>query len=397
MTWQTKKLGDLAMIVDGTHQTPKYISEGIPFYSVENVTANNFSETKFVSDKVYMQESKDRKIRKNDILMTRIGDIGTAKLIDWDVKASFYVSLALIRCDYKQIAPRYLVQVINSSIFKKELLKKSLLVAFPNKINLGDINKCTLRLPKLAEQERIVGVLGVWDEYLEKLERKIVLKEESKHSLIKKIFQNKDIGWSRDRLSSVADFINGYIFKSADYDKDGIFKVITIANVQSGKMTIGDGTNFIKHIPGDIQSDQILKIGDILISMTGNVGRVCLVDNENCLLNQRVGKILPKKIDRYFLYHQINNSKFISEMFRKSQGGAQDNLSVGAIMDHQIFIPKKTEQERIASILNDCDREIELLKSKKSQIEQQKKFLLKKLVSGELRTPEDILEKGVSR
>lgn len=88
---------EVSKIYDGTHQTPKYIKQGIHFYSVEYLTANKFSNTKFIAENVFKKENKRVSLGKGDILMTRIGDIGTARLIDLDVKASFYVSLALIK------------------------------------------------------------------------------------------------------------------------------------------------------------------------------------------------------------------------------------------------------------------------------------------------------------
>ena len=95
--WKLKRLGDVTEIYDGTHQTPNYVKNGIPFYSVEQVTANDFTNTKFVTEEVYESERRRVVIEKGDILMTRIGDIGTPRYVDWDVRASFYVSLALIK------------------------------------------------------------------------------------------------------------------------------------------------------------------------------------------------------------------------------------------------------------------------------------------------------------
>ena len=174
--WQAKKLGDVAKIYDGTHQTPTYVERGIPFYSVEQVTANNFENTKYIAEDVFEKESRRVVIERGDVLMTRIGDIGTARYVDWDPRASFYVSLALIKPT--GVDGRFLSYVINSHYFQKELRKRSLTVAFPYKINLGDIGKSELSIPEKPEQERIVGVLEVWDEYIETLEQKIALKEQ---------------------------------------------------------------------------------------------------------------------------------------------------------------------------------------------------------------------------
>src|SRR5699024_7491874 len=92
--WQVKKLGEVAeKICDGSHTTPKYVNKGIKFFSVENITNNEFEDTKFISEDEYKFISERCLLEKNDILMTRIGSLGKTKLIDWDVKAGIYVSL----------------------------------------------------------------------------------------------------------------------------------------------------------------------------------------------------------------------------------------------------------------------------------------------------------------
>jgi len=79
--WEEKRLGEVCKYYDGTHQTPKYVKSGIPFFSVEHLTSDNFTKTKFISESVFNKENKRVKLEKEDILMTRIGDIGTSKLI----------------------------------------------------------------------------------------------------------------------------------------------------------------------------------------------------------------------------------------------------------------------------------------------------------------------------
>src|SRR5574344_2193467 len=95
--WEVKKLGEIAYIKDGTHQTPKYVNVGIPFYSVETVVNNDFKNTKYISFKEHKQLTSKFRIEKGDVLMTRIGSIGVCKYIDWNVDASFYVSLTLLK------------------------------------------------------------------------------------------------------------------------------------------------------------------------------------------------------------------------------------------------------------------------------------------------------------
>ena len=185
--WEVKSLGDLTKYYDGTHQTPKYVKEGVPFYSVESITGNNFSDTKYISEEVFEIESKRVILEKKDILMTRIGDIGTVKYIDWDVRASFYVSIILIK-QSDNINSLYLYQFIKSSFFQKELWKRTIHVAFPRKINLGEIGNCRVKCPSFSEQKKIANFLTALDKKIELVEKEIHLSEQFKKYLLQNLF-----------------------------------------------------------------------------------------------------------------------------------------------------------------------------------------------------------------
>ena len=169
--WEMKKLGDVATIRDGTHQTPKYVASGIPFFSVEHVTSGDFENTKFISEEEHRFLTRSFKIEKGDILMTRIGSIGDCKLIDWEVDASFYVSLALLKI-HPDYSAAYITHYSNSAAFKKEVDLHSLQSAIPKKINLGPISNVRIEMPPLAEQTAIAEVLSDMDAELAALEQK---------------------------------------------------------------------------------------------------------------------------------------------------------------------------------------------------------------------------------
>ncbi len=400
--WKIVKFKDVAKITCGVAATPTYVDQsvGVPFLSAQNVQKGKLDlrTYKYISKDLHNNLTKNTKPQKGDILMTRIGDIGTTKYIDWDPRASFYVSLALIKCK-KDLNSKFLDFVINSNRFKNELRARTLTVAFPNKINLGDISKCDLCVPDINEQNRIVSVLETWDKSIEKLTKKIEVKKQIKKGLMQDLLTGKKRlsgfkdRWETVELGDVSDFVNGYTFKSSSYCDGGKYKIITIANVQDGFMFI-DGSKTIKEFPLNIIEDQVLKRGDILISMTGNVGRVCIVDNDNCLLNQRVGKTKPKDINKDLLYLILHDRRFLNKMIDSAQGGAQANLSTGDIKEYIVDIPKsKEEQSAIAQILTTADKEITELERKLSIIKEQKRYLLNNLITGTIRTPETLSTK----
>jgi len=170
--WVETTLGEICEIKDGTHQTPKYEDYGIPFYSVENITNNNFTNTKYISLNEHLRLTANYKIERGDILMTRIGSIGVCKYVDWNVNSSFYVSLALLKCK-NVVNARFLNLYSQSEQFKKEIDLHSLQHAIPKKINLGNIALVRLPLPNLSEQTAIASILSDMDAEIDTLTAKL--------------------------------------------------------------------------------------------------------------------------------------------------------------------------------------------------------------------------------
>jgi len=193
--------------------------------------------------------------------------------------------------------------------------------------------------------------------------------------------------WGVKPLSSIAQLKNGYAFKSRTYSALGCFNVVTIANVQDGFMDVAE-CNKIDGIPRDIQPHHRLELGDVLISMTGNVGRVCRVTTANCLLNQRVGKLVPSSVDASFLFLMLGQRRFLTAMAGKAKGGAQGNLSVSDITDFLFPLPPtKAEQEAIAEALSDADALIESLGQLVAKKRQLKQGAMQELLTGKKRLP----------
>lgn len=162
----------------------------------------------------------------------------------------------------------------------------------------------------------------------------------------------------RVRLGDLAKVLNGYAFKSKEYTSQGI-RIIRITNVQKG--CIKDDNP--KYVPADRKGEfsrYMLESGDILISLTGNVGRVGVIDQEllPAVLNQRVGalKIKNESIVPAYLYQLLNSDNFERDAVKNSKGIAQLNLSSKWIEEYQIPLPPLSEQKRIAGILDAADR-----------------------------------------
>lgn len=186
--WEVKPLSDLCTYLnDGTHYTPRYTQEGIPFYSVENVTNNEFTDVKYISKEEHETLIRRCKPENGDILMTRIGSVGVTKLIDWDINASIYVSLALLKFKNREFV-KYFYAYSKTPKFLQDTLSRSLINATPQKINMNEIGDIPVYFPKCQnEQVRIANIILNLEKEIEVLNIKLSKAKFLKQGMMQKL------------------------------------------------------------------------------------------------------------------------------------------------------------------------------------------------------------------
>ena len=150
--WEQRKLGELVGIYDGVHQTPDYQDSGIMFLSVENIAT--LKSEKYISEEAF---ERDYKVypEKGDILMTRIGDVGTTNVVETAEKVAFYVSLALLKPN--GIDSYFLSNAMKTNAFQKGLRERTLVTAIPQKINKDEIGKIDIFITNNDEEQKKIG------------------------------------------------------------------------------------------------------------------------------------------------------------------------------------------------------------------------------------------------
>ena len=162
------------------------------------------------------------------------------------------------------------------------------------------------------------------------------------------------MSWKPVKLNKFASVINGYAFRSKEYVSDGM-RVIRITNVQKG-MIIDNNPQFIDISRAEEFKNFQLYHGDILISLTGNVGRVGVLrkEHEPAVLNQRVGaiRVISDSVSQNYLFLYLNSDQFEKDAIRNSYGIAQLNLSSKWVGNYEIPLPPLDDQIRIATLLS---------------------------------------------
>ena len=168
-------MGEVANVYDGVHQTPNYTDSGIMFLSVENI--GTLKSEKYISEEAFNHDYKVYP-QKGDILMTRIGDVGTPNVVETSEKIAFYVSLALLKpCN---VDSYFLCNSILSPFFQRGLKERTLITAIPQKINKDEIGKVDLVLPASTDEQQVIGA------FFQQLDNLITLHQRKPYSHIQR-------------------------------------------------------------------------------------------------------------------------------------------------------------------------------------------------------------------
>ena len=383
--WEEHYLSDYLDFKNGLNPKPERFGKGIRFISVMDILNNAVITNDCIRASVDVSEEELLSfcVENGDILFQRssetLEDVGRANVYMDNKPAVFggFVIRGKKKAEYDPLFFRYLLA---SPFARKKIIPMG---AGAQHFNIGQegLNKVKLHFALLDEQKKIARLLSLLDERIAIQNKIIEDLKKLKSAISKYLFERKDLFENKIKLSKVAELKNGYAFQSSKYNALGKWKILTIANVAGERYVKTNECNSIIEIPYDIQKHQKLESNDILISLTGNVGRVSLCTEGFFLLNQRVG-LLQLKIseNREFIYQVLSFHKFEESMIACAQGAAQMNIGKGDVENY--ILPYSFNKENInsvASVLKNYDKyiinEINML----SMLHSQKQYLLRQM------------------
>lgn len=195
-------------------------------------------------------------------------------------------------------------------------------------------------------------------------------------------------GWKVGNIGDIVEFQNGFAFSSNDFSEYGEYKIITIKSVQDGCL-LSEGSSKISEYPTKMPAYCKLQSGDILLSLTGNVGRCCLVTEPHLLLNQRVAKIKAKEsFDNSFSYALFRLKETKELLISISRGTAQANLSPVEASKLPMVIPSEDVRKKFSMFSDSIMDKIISIHIENSRLSLLRDTLLPRLMSGELEVPE---------
>ena len=243
------------------------------------------------------------------------------------------------------------------------------------KLNKATLEKLPLLVPPLPEQQKIAKILSTWDQAISTTERLIDNSTQQKKALMQQLLTGKkrlldDSGkrfegeWEEGKLADFAKIKKGKALSSKDL-KEGSYPVI--AGGKSSPYTHSDFTH-----------ENV-----ITVSASGAyAGYVAYFDYRiwasDCSVLEPKGDNNIK-----YLYYWLSNQQ--QKIYTLQSGGAQPHIYPRDLESMKISIPSCIEQQKIATVLTNADKEIELLEQQLVDLQQEKKALMQVLLTGKKR------------
>lgn len=411
--WKEYKLGDICNKVTsgGTPNTRKneYYAGKIPWLRTQEVNFNRIYDAEIKITEEGLNNSSAKWIPENSVIIAMYGATAGKVAINKIPVTTNQACCNLIidddKADYRFIYYNILSRF--SSIANMAV------GGAQQNLNAGMIKDLPVSLPDLQTQTAIAEILSSLDDKIE-LNNKINQELENlAQTLFKQWFIDFEFpnengepykssggemvdselgeipkGWEVSKFGDVIDIINGFAFKSKDFNDISTEGILKIRNINGTVVDIVN-TDFVSsEVVSKLNNKFKIKAGDILIAMTGaEVGKIGVTpENDKSLwLNQRVGKVVPKNKTQVPFIHTMFNVLNLTEIVRnKAMGSAQPNISSQGIENIKLLIPSTNLINEYSAMFIDKFELFYKSLGENQKLGDLRDTLLPKLISGEL-------------
>ena len=355
------KLGDIFEIGSGgtpSKSHPEYYGGNIPWVKTGDLKNEYLYEVEDFITEEGLNNSSAKMYEEDTVLIAMYGaTIGATSILK--MKACTNQACAAFRKN-EQVIPEYLYYFLQSQ--KEKFVKDGVGGAQPN-ISAGYLKKVEMELPSLDEQKVIVDILDKISDVICKRSFELQSLDDLIKARFVELFGNVE---KKIPLSSLCDVSGGYSFKSGDITSDGAIKILQIGNVYLDDVN-WETTNYLPDGYDETYSRFLLNEGDIVVALTrpiiqslGNV-KACIVKESDmpCLLNQRVGRIVPKKtieVSLKFIYGCLMTDGFTRYVESCCIGCSQPNISTKDIENYMVPDVSFKEQMQFMNFKEQVDK-----------------------------------------
>ena len=188
---------------------------------------------------------------------------------------------------------------------------------------------------------------------------------------------------NRIKLGDILQIKHGYAFKSENYVKNSPYALVTLANISGSnnfQFTPDKTTYYGATFPDEFklyEDDLIMPLTEQVVGLFGNSAFVPKIKGMQFVLNQRVGKVIPKgeKADKYYLHYLLSTDIVRDQLEYRASGTRQRNISPSDVYDVTVFIPDIKTQRKIGKTLYDIERKININNQINDNLQHQLKLM----------------------
>lgn len=351
------------------------------------------------------------KFRNGDTIMARItpclenGKTAMVNILDENEVGFGSTEYIVFRAKKELTIPDFVYYLVRSSFVRELAIKSMVGSSGRQRVQTNVVENLEIDFPSLTEQTQIASVLKSLDDKIA-LNNKINNNlEQQAQALFKSWFVEFEpfngtmpSDWEIVPLEKIADFQNGYAFKSKallNEPSPDCYQVFKQGHIARGGGFIPDGTKswYPKSIASKLEKF-VLKKGDILMAMTDMKDNVAILGNtavmpldNEYIVNQRVGHLRAngyKGVTYPFIYLLTNSTDFLVDLRSRANSGVQVNLSSSEIKASQTVLPSEEVNNAFSEITLPMFEIIINNQLENQRLAQLRDTLLPKLMSGEL-------------
>lgn len=287
MSWQVNTLSNLCYkITDGTHDSPKSVSDGFPYIKGTHVKNGliDFDNCEYLDEKDHLKVVSRSKPEKGDILFANIGgNIGECAYVNVDFEFSIK-NVALFKPDTKYLNGKFLYYLLSSDLIQRDIKNRKSGSAQPF-LSLKVLRNYKIAYPPIKCQKSIADILSTYDDLIANNLKRIKLLEQASQNIYKEWFvnmrfpgyQNTAInaetalpeGWNKDMVTKYFDFQRGVEVGSKNYvskQSENTVPFLRVGSLKERKTDIYTDLSLVKN--------RILEPRDLCVSMDGSIGLV---------------------------------------------------------------------------------------------------------------------------
>ena len=401
--WKKVKLGEVCDTQYGFTASTVQQDTGTQFLRITDIVPQLIDWNTVPYCQIQEKDREKYLLHKGDIVVARTGaTVGYAKYIKEDVPAVFASYLVRLLVNSIDVDRHYVGLCVESNLFKEYIQSISNGSAQPN-ANAQMISSFEINLPPLSTQHRIATILSRYNSLIENYQKQIKLLEEAAQRLYKEWFV--DLRFSGHENTNIIDGVpEGWEKKTID---DVTCKITTGLNPRKN-FVLGKGSNYyvtIKNMADntlflDDRCDRVdnealekinkrsdLKIGDILFSGIGTIGRVALVyiPTNNWNVSESVFTLRANDIvTKEFLYLMLLSPDMQNYCQSNAHGAAQKGIRMADLKAYSFNLPPFGVIQKFTNLVTPTIKKVSSIRNQIRLLTEARDRLLPKLMSGEI-------------